>query len=90
MAHKQFYVTDAGASFYRTRRLSAGDPITLSSPEARLQLALGHVAGNPPRRPATKPVIPTVDEVLGAEVVEPAPKKAPAKRAPRKKAAAKK
>ena len=80
MAHKQFYVTEAGTKYYRTRMLSAGDPVTLSAPEARLQLALGHVAGNPPRRP--KAAAPAPSPTPADK-----PKKAPAKR---KKAPAKK
>lgn len=90
MAHKRFYVTEAGVQHYRTRMLSAGDPITLSGPEARLQLALGHVAGHRARRPAPL-AAPANDPVTPpAEKVAAEPKKAPAKRAPRKKAAPKK
>lgn len=90
MAHKQFYVTEAGTKYYRTRMLSAGDPVTLSAPEARLQLALGHVAGNPPRRPkAAAPAPSPTPAPAAAPSPTPAdkPKKAPAKR---KKAPAKK
>lgn len=84
MAHRKMYVTDAGAGFYRTRMLSAGDPVTLSGPEARLQLRLGNVVAKKPQAPkveAPAPVepIPTVGEVLTAQVVETKPSPSPAR-----------
>jgi hypothetical protein len=81
---------------YRTRRLVAGDPIDARTPlEAKILKEIRKVAKDAPPKRATKAVIPTVDEVLSAEVLEPvaqSPVKVenPVKKAPRKKAAAKK
>jgi hypothetical protein len=66
---------------YGTRMLQAGDTIELTQPRARIYSALGYVKPHNPKK-AAKPIIPTVDEVLSAEVVEP-------KKKPRKKAAKK-
>ena len=40
MADKEFRLTRAGAAFYRTRMLSAGDPITLSDVAAASRLGI--------------------------------------------------
>lgn len=99
MAHRKMILTEKGASrgFYRTRMLKAGDALTMDGPTASMNLRMGW-AEEPPVKRAKKAkpakqeetVIPTVDEVLTAEVVEEpaetpaeepaAPKKAPAKR----------
>jgi hypothetical protein len=50
MAHKQMIITPKGAEFYSTRMLRAGDSILLSGPQARLQIALGYVTTELPRR----------------------------------------
>lgn len=41
MADKNLILTEAGATRYRTRMLTAGDPVTLPGPKARLFRALG-------------------------------------------------
>ena len=41
MAHKNMVLTEGGAQRYKTRMLSAGHPVTLSGPEARLYQAMG-------------------------------------------------
>src|SRR5688572_12586563 len=74
MAHRKMILTQAGAQVYRTRMLSAGDPVTLGAGDARLFAKHGW-AEEPIKRarraaPAG-PIIPTVEEVLAAEVVEP-------------------
>jgi hypothetical protein len=65
MAVKQFY---AARDFkYGTRRLTAGDPVDLTSPMARVHSALGNVTDKRPRK--------KVEEV--AEVEEPKKPAAP-------------
>ncbi len=97
MATKRYYAT--GAFRYQTRMLTAGDPVELDGPNARLFTALGKVSPDKPRtvRP-TPPVIATLtattDEVgQVASVVPPssAPITTPAspKIARKRKAAAK-
>ena len=99
----EFEVVEPGR--YKTRMLQAGDRLTLTGTNARIWAKVGTIYTNGPRlRPveaAASPVIPTVEEVLSAEVVEtPAPTPAPtaakpaapkkaAPRKPRKKAAKK-
>lgn len=36
MAHRKMILTEAGAAVYRTRMLSAGDPVRLGASDARL------------------------------------------------------
>lgn len=91
MAHRKLYLTETGAQVYRTRMLSAGDPVTLGARDARLFEKHGWAEERRRARRAAEPepIIPTVDEVLNAEVVDaPAPqsKKAAPKRATRRKA----
>lgn len=84
MAERQYFVTDAGATFYRTRMLSAGDPIRLNGPNARLQLKLGNVTAKKPAKAKPEPVsAPPPTPAPAPEAVK-APK---APRAPRKKKA---
>lgn len=92
MATKTFYATrDLKNPSYGTRMLKAGDPVELDAPKARLYKALGAVTDKKPRA-AAKPYDPreeSVEQFQERKAV--APKAAPkAKRAPRKKAAAKK
>lgn len=72
MAHRQFYLTPAGAGFYRTRMLSAGDPILLSGPESRLQMKLGNVEATKPRARAAigRPAGPSVTTGSGNAVLD--------------------
>jgi hypothetical protein len=67
---------------YMTRRLQAGDSFEARNPlEARILERVRRVADYPAAREAAKAEIapiPTVEEALTAEVVEPAPKKAKA------------
>lgn len=102
MASKEteFEVVEPGR--YRSRMMQVGDRLTLRGTNARIWAKVGKIYTNGPRlRPVSgetvKAIIPTVEEVLSAEVVEeapkaeapkPAPKKTPPK--PRKKPAAKK
>lgn len=52
MARKEMILTDAGAARYRTRMLSAGDPIVLDGPAARLYGKIGWATDKPrARRP---------------------------------------
>jgi hypothetical protein len=53
MAHKKMIVTAAGAQNYRTRALTAGDPITLSGADARLFAKIGWA--EEPKRRARRP-----------------------------------
>lgn len=70
MATKRFYAT--GAFKYGTRRLTAGDPVDLDAPNARLFTALGKITN---RRPAnSKP----------AKLVEAAPAAKPRRRTAKK------
>lgn len=91
MAHKSMTLTERGAQVYRTRALQAGDPVTLSGSDARLFAKHGWAEERTRKaRKVAEPVeiapIPTVEEVLSAEVVEepaaepPKPKKPAAKR----------
>ena len=73
MATKQYYAT--GSFRYGTRMLSAGDPVELDAPNARLFLALNKITD---RRPARARVAETVEETVKPQ------------RAPRKRRAAKK
>lgn len=81
MATKQFYAT--GAFKYNHRMLSAGDPVELDGPSARLFTALGKIS---PTKPASGGRIeaapPIVGETPGESLVR-------ATKAPRKRAAAK-
>jgi hypothetical protein len=71
MATKQYYAT--GSFRYGTRMLTAGDPVEMDAPTARLFTALNKITE---RRPANRK--PT-------EPVEEAPKPAPRKRTRRAK-----
>lgn len=84
MAAKNYEVVVPGR--YGTRMLQAGDVVELTQPRGRVYTALGRVKPHKPKKAAKEPVIPTVEEVLSAEVVKETPKKA----APRKKAPVKK
>ena len=58
MADKNLILTDAGAARYRTRMLTAGDPVTLPGPKARLFRALGWAeegTATPPAPTTDKP-----------------------------------
>lgn len=79
MARRTYYLTrEQRNPLYKTRMLQAG-PIDLDESAARLYRKLGvDLSDEKPKRK----VIPTVDEVLAAEVVE----EKPAKRRRRKKA----
>jgi hypothetical protein len=72
MATKTFYAT--GAFRYQHRMLTAGEPVQMDGPTARIFNALGKITDRKPRVPKN-----TIDE----EVV-PAPIKAPRKRRARK------
>jgi hypothetical protein len=71
MAHKKMILTEAGAQVYRTRMLSAGAPVTLGASDARLFEKHGWAEEPKRGRKAAAPIIPTVEEVLSAKVVEP-------------------
>lgn len=66
MAHRKMILTEQGAQVYRTRMLSAGDPVTLGASDARLFAKHGW-AEEPKRR-----TVATVDELpaLRAEYQE--------------------
>lgn len=85
MARQTFYLHRAQRDpLYKTRMLQAG-PIELDASAARLYRRLGvELSEEAPKRAAKAP-IPTVDEVLTAEV-----KEAPKKAAPKRKRTAKK
>jgi hypothetical protein len=53
MVHKKMTITAAGAQNYRTRALTAGDPVTLSASDARLFAKIGWA--EEPRRKAKRP-----------------------------------
>lgn len=55
MADKNLILTEAGAPRYRTRMLTAGDPVTLPGPKARLFRALGWAEEGEARPEADKP-----------------------------------
>lgn len=76
MATKTLMVIRPGQ--YGTRMLKAGDTLEVSGPDARLYTALGWAEKSKRKAKA----IPTVEQVLAAEVVE----EKPAKRRRRKKA----
>lgn len=87
MATKRFYATrDLKNPSYGTRMLRACDPVDLDGPKSRLYLALGAVTAERPK--AAPRLAQNEAEKTGALQAEaPKPK---IKRAPRKKAAAKK
>lgn len=90
MAHKKMVMTEAGAMHYRTRALSAGDPITLSGGDARLFAKIGW-AEEPKRR--TRKAPPVIADEPETEVVwtpSPLVEAAVAKKAAPRKRAAKK
>jgi hypothetical protein len=78
MAHRQFY---ASRPFrYGNRMLTAGDPVSLSGPDARLFTKMGMVVERKPRpvraAPATRavePPPPIKTEIEPEKVAEPAP-----------------
>lgn len=74
MAHRKMILTEAGAQVYRNRMLTAGSPVTLSAGDARLFAKHGWATAKAKRAAkapeSVEPVIPTVEEVLAAEVVE--------------------
>jgi hypothetical protein len=90
MATKDLILTDKGVARYRTRMMKAGDSVTMDGPSAKLWERMGWAQPAPVKRKVAQetaePVIPSVEEVLAAEVVEDKPAEAP-KAAP--KAAAK-
>lgn len=49
MAHRKMILTETGAQFYRTRMLSAGDPVTLGANDARLFAKHGWATERPLR-----------------------------------------
>lgn len=53
MAHRKVYSTGGR---YGTRMMTAGEPLTLSGPNARLMLALGKVSDKRSRKLRTEPV----------------------------------
>jgi hypothetical protein len=87
MATKQFYAT--GSFKYGTRMLSAGDPVQMDAPTARLYAALGKIS---PTRVRSKAVARSAQDirddlaVLSAAPVATAPKRKAAKRRTAKKA----
>jgi hypothetical protein len=87
MARQTYYVTrDQRHPLYRTRMLTAGQELPLDASAFRLFRQLGvELSEEPPRKSKAAPV-PTTEEVLTAEVVEPAK---PRKPAPRKRTARK-
>ena len=83
MARQTYYITrEQRNPLYRTRMLQAG-PIELDAGAARLYRRLGVELSD--EKPKGK-VVPAVEEVLKAEVVEEKPKAAAPKAAPKKKA----
>lgn len=61
MADKNLILTDAGAARYRTRMLTAGDPVTLPGPKARLFRALGWAEEGTATSPAQTTDKPQLD-----------------------------
>jgi hypothetical protein len=85
MARQTYYVTrDQRHPLYRTRMLTAGQSLELDSGAAALFGKLGVELAT--EKPSKTAPIPTTEEVLAAEVVEPAK---PRKAAPRKRTARK-
>lgn len=73
MASKKLILTEKGVARYRTRMMQAGDPVTMDGPSARLWQQMGWATEAPAKRARAvkaEPVIPAVEEVLTAEVVE--------------------
>jgi hypothetical protein len=82
MARQNYYVTrDQKHPLYRTRMLTAGQELPLDASAFRLYRQLGVELSEEPLGKAKAAPVPTTEEVLTAEVVEP-PK--PRKRATRK------
>lgn len=50
MAHRKMILTEEGAQIYRTRMLSAGDPVTLGASDARLFAKHGWATAKPVRK----------------------------------------
>jgi hypothetical protein len=86
MARQTYYVTrEQRHPLYKTRMLTAGQELPLDASAARLFRQMGvELSEEPPRK--AKAVVASTQEVLGAEVVEPAK---PRKAAPRKRTARK-
>lgn len=85
MAHRTVYAAETGR--YGTRMLTAGDPLTLSGPNARAMVALGRATDKKPKRvkveQAEAPAEETATETAPVEVVA-EPVKAEAKPAKRR------
>jgi hypothetical protein len=90
MARQTYYVTrDQRHPLYRTRMLTAGQSLELDSGAAALFGKLGVELAT--EKPSKTAPIPTTEEVLAAEVVEPAkPRKAAPRKRTTRKAKAKK
>jgi hypothetical protein len=76
MATKRYYAT--GGFRYGTRMLTAGDPVDMDAPTARLYTALNKISPTNPKRAAATPPVETP------------PPAAPTAQAPKRKAAARK
>jgi hypothetical protein len=87
MARQTYYVTrEQRHPLYKTRMLTAGQELPLDASAFRLFRQLGvELSQEPPRKTKAAPV-PTTEEVLTAEVVEPAkPRKRTARKSRAKK-----
>lgn len=76
MANKKMILTEKGVARYRTRMLRAGDPRVMDGPTARFWERMGWATEAPAKRARqvkAEPVIPAVEEVLSAEVVQEEP-----------------
>lgn len=78
MATKQFYATRDFR--YGTRMLRAGDPVEMDAPQARLYRALKAIAAEKPKAQRA-----STETVAEATAEAPKPKRAPRKRAAKKK-----
>ena len=87
MAHRKMILTEKGAGrgFYRTRMMKAGDPLTMDGRTADLNRRMGWAEEMPAKRAKqvkAEPVIPAVEEVLSAEVVQEDPVLEPVEESP--------
>lgn len=58
MAHRKMILTEAGAAFYRTRMLSAGDPVMLGANDARLFTKHGWATAEPAKAAKVREIEP--------------------------------
>ena len=85
MANKKMILTEKGVARYRTRMMTAGAPVEMDGPTSRFWERMGWATEAPAKRAKqvkTEPVIPAVEEVLSAEVVQDEPVLEPVEESP--------